>query len=101
MPIHAPTGFKTAQQTVTDTALKLADLTDFNADDVDRAGALRLTVHNDSVRYRYDGTAPTTAVGHKLSSGGVLVLSGDNNIANFQIIRDSTTPAEVAITLEE
>jgi len=87
-------------QTVSDTALSLADFTDFDSDDVDASSRLWLVVNNGIVRLFYGGTTPTTSAGHVILPGQDLLLSGSNNLTNFQIIRDGGNDAEVAVTLE-
>jgi len=84
--------------TVSSTALDLTDI-GFTAAQVDAADRMRVTVETQPLRYRYDGGTVTTSVGHQLIAGSVLILEGNQNIANFNIIAVSTDGA-VFITLE-
>lgn len=84
--------------TVSSTALSLTDI-GFDADEVAVADRMRVTVETQPLRYRYDGAVATTSVGHQLVAGSVLILDGQQNIANFSIIAVSTDGA-VFITLE-
>lgn len=84
--------------TVSSTALSLLDI-GFTQAQVDNADRMRLTVETQPLRYRYDGTSPTTSVGHQLVAGSELILLGQQNIAGFEIIAVSTNGA-VFITLE-
>lgn len=46
-----------------------------------------ITVEDDAIRFRMDGTAPTAAIGHKLAVGSSVTLDGYDNIKNFKAIR--------------
>jgi hypothetical protein len=60
-----------------------------------------LTVNSNAVRYRTDGTNPTTTTGHWLASTGApLELIGSKAIESFRVIRDAAADAEVAYTIE-
>lgn len=87
-------------QTVSTTALSLEAFTDFTQAQVDRANRIIVTVETNSIRYRYDGTAPTTSVGHLLTAGTRLELVGNDNIQKLQVIRASAD-GTVMVTLEE
>lgn len=50
-----------------------------------------LTLETAEIRYRLDGTAPTSAEGHLLEPGDVLELFGSNVLANFKAIRTGAT----------
>lgn len=58
------------------------------------------TIETTNVRYRYDGGAPTTAVGHLLYANDSLVISGRKNIDNLRFIQAGTATASVAVTYE-
>jgi len=47
------------------------------------------TVESNDVRYRFDGTAPTDAVGHLLQAEQNLEVHGKENLANLKFIRVS------------
>jgi hypothetical protein len=51
-----------------------------------RAVKAFITVENNSIRVRMDGTAPTTTVGHLLTAGDGLLVTGDGNVANTKMI---------------
>lgn len=88
------------QQTVSSTALGLADFSGITAQNVADATRMWLTVHSGSIRLYYGGTAPTTSAGHKVTSGSDLLITGRDALANLQVIRDGSTDVEVAVTLE-
>ena len=51
-----------------------------------RANAAFVTVEGSPVRYRVDGTAPTSSVGHELLVGDVLRLEHHSEVENVQFI---------------
>jgi len=56
-----------------------------------------VSVETDQVRYRLDGTAPTSSEGHLLEAGDYLVLRGYGQVNSFQAIR-VTTDATLRVT---
>ena len=80
---------------VTPTAAKLA---------INRAGGFRkraqkafLTVETNTVRIRFDGTAPDASTGHALVAGDFMTVEGEDNVANIKLIRASAD-ATVMVT---
>lgn len=65
-------------------------------------GAVRamLTLESAQVRYRYDGTNPTSSEGHLLEIGETLVLEGAANIDKFKAIRTGSTDGTLKVTYE-
>jgi hypothetical protein len=59
-----------------------------------------VTVETASLRYRYDGTAPTASVGHLALPGEVIVVDGVDNVAKLRMIRTGSTSAVVHVTYE-
>lgn len=59
-----------------------------------------VSVVSGSIRVRWDGTAPTTTVGHRLTAGDWLTLTDQQAMRNFQCISDDGGTAEVAVTFE-
>lgn len=52
-----------------------------------RAKSVFLTVETDDIRFRMDGTSPTTSVGHiVLSTTQGVTISGEENIQKFSAI---------------
>lgn len=45
-----------------------------------------LTVEANAIRWRADGTAPTTTVGHLATAGATITIQGHANVANFRMI---------------
>jgi hypothetical protein len=55
-----------------------------------------VSVESNSIRVRWDGTAPTTAVGHLLPAGSMLELTG-NDLATFKAIATGSD-ATISVT---
>lgn len=58
-----------------------------------------ITLETANIRFRIDGTAPTTTEGHQLKAGQNLQLSSASDIRNFLAIRDDATDATLRVTL--
>jgi hypothetical protein len=65
-----------------------------------------LSVHTNGIRYRLDGSDPTTTVGHVAAAAGgpseaivATGLIGERLIVNFRMIRNGAADAEVAYTI--
>lgn len=58
-----------------------------------------ITVETANIRFRLDGTAPTTTEGHKLTNGQNLTLACESDIRNFLAIRDDAVDATLRVTL--
>jgi hypothetical protein len=56
------------------------------------------TVESNSVRFRFDGTAPDSSTGHLVAAGVYFTVDGEGNVANLQMIRGSGD-ATVQVTL--
>jgi hypothetical protein len=63
------------------------------------ATKVTFTVLNADIRYRFDGTAPTSTTGHYLGAGLVRELFGHENLDQLKLIAVSGT-AEVTVTIE-
>lgn len=57
-----------------------------------------VTVETDKVRYRLDGTDPTSTTGHELAAGDTLTITGTNNIRRAKFIRSGTGDATLRVT---
>lgn len=49
----------------------------------------QISVETNSIRFRVDGTAPTSSVGHLLNAGDVVVLESEDDVRNWKAIRVS------------
>lgn len=54
----------------------------------------------EDIRWRMDGTAPTSSVGHLTAKGTSLIIEGHENISNFQFISTSATAGSLMVTYE-
>lgn len=59
-----------------------------------------ITAETAQMRYTYDGTAPTTTVGHLLEVGDVLIVEGRMNIDAFRAIRTGGSSGAITVTYE-
>lgn len=66
----------------------------------EQADSAFITLEGGDIRYRYDGTSPTSSVGHLLSSGGYLILVGQNQMEKFKAIRVGGTDGTFSVTYE-
>ena len=58
-----------------------------------------VSVESAAIRYRFDGTAPTSSVGHPLNVGDSFTLEGLDDILNFKAIRDVAATGDATITV--
>lgn len=110
MPMSTTLGFAFVGATVSNTALTLETF-GFTEEQVNAADRARITCATNGVRYRYDGPhpeadppdtgAPTASVGHLLAAAGEVIISGNTNLLNLQLIRATGSDAAVSITLEK
>ena len=57
-----------------------------------------ITVEDETIRFRLDGTAPTTTEGHKAIDGDSISLTGQNMMTDFRAIRDDAADATLRVT---
>lgn len=57
-----------------------------------------ITCEGANIRFRLDGTAPTTTVGHILNNGDSLEVKGKDLLNQFKAIRDDATNATLRVT---
>lgn len=89
---RAPTAFATEELTVSTTAIGLTAAT------YARAASCFFSSNGAAVRFLYDGTTPTSDIGHVLADGGSFSLEGVGNNSQIEFIRDDATDSEVTIT---
>lgn len=59
-----------------------------------------ITVEDAQIRYRIDGTDPTSSQGHLINPFSVIVLHTTRTIRDFRAIRATSTNATIRITYE-
>ena len=57
-----------------------------------------MTLENAQIRWRIDGTAPTSTEGHLLEAGQNLTIEGYKNLSQFRAIRTGTTDGVLKVT---
>ncbi len=57
-----------------------------------------ITVEDANIRFRVDGTAPTTSEGHIAYEQDVITLRSQGDIANFSAIRDDAVDAALKVS---
>lgn len=57
-----------------------------------------MTIESAQLRWRADGTNPTSTVGHVLNPGDTLTLVGSTNIRNFRAIKVGTNSAKISVS---
>lgn len=92
-------GFSFEQLTVTSGVQVLTPSKYKDSDTIGGAASAFITNDGDAIRYTYDGTTPSTTVGHKLADGGVLVLTGQNQMSSFKCYAVSSN-STISITYE-
>jgi len=58
-----------------------------------------ITVEDANVRFRLDGTDPTTTEGHMLTNGQNLTLGSESDVGKFRAIRDDAVDAVLRVSL--
>lgn len=57
-----------------------------------------ITIASNAIRWRSDGTAPTSAVGHVAAAGDILLIKGGQDISKFQAISQTGAQANLSVT---
>jgi hypothetical protein len=65
---------------------------------VKHADEALITTETDKVRFRLDGTNPTSSTGHELAAGDTLIVSGWKNIQAIRFIRSGSADATLRCT---
>lgn len=92
------TGFAYEALTVT-TAVKTPTAATIVSGDK-KARVAYITVESNPINFTYDGTTPSATVGHNLTAGSTLILTGYANIAALKMYRSGGADATVKITYE-
>ena len=93
-------GFNFETLTVADSAVGLSSDKYRSLNDGNAHIQAHITITGGAVRYRYDDTNPTATVGHILSSGDTLIVSGTNNVNRIRFIRMGSTSGTLSVTYE-
>jgi hypothetical protein len=88
--------------TIADTALDIDNAGfSWGATDLANAQSAFITTRTAGVMYTYDGTTPTSSIGHLLAQNDNVRINGNVNINNLSFIREAGVSAELSITLEK
>ena len=90
-------GYAFETLTIADTAVGFTEATYAEADHNVIAHG---TLESGQIRYRYDGSNPTSAVGHLLNIGDEIYLEGYVNISNSKAIRTGSVSGSMQVTYE-
>ncbi len=82
------------QLTITSPAIALASIPE-------KANKAVMTVEDATLRYRDDGTNPTSTVGLKVFVGGTIVLHGRDSIQKFRVIKQGSSNSEINVAYYE
>jgi len=96
---EATSAFAYESVTVADSAIGLT-VTTFDPGDAPCAERALVSVETAQIRYQYDGTDPTSSVGHVAEPGDLIELDGNQNIRNFAAIRTGAVSATLRVTYE-
>ena len=77
-------GFADEAITVTATAKKLTPATFEDSDGIAKRAVITIE-SGGQIRYRYNGSDPTSSVGHLMTPFGVIILNTTTSIKNFRI----------------
>jgi len=69
--------------------------------DTGTAARAIITVETDQVRYRYDGTSPTSTEGHLLNATDTLLVVGRGNLDRIRFIRAGADDATIRVSYEK
>jgi len=58
------------------------------------------TVEDASIRFRTDGSDPTSSVGHKVTVDQTIIVTGLRDMENFRVIRAGSVSASLRVTYE-
>jgi len=75
-------------------------LTSSKLETIPRPIRLIITVESAQIRYTYDGTAPTSTLGHLVNAQDVLIVEGLSNMKNFKAIRTTANNGKLVVTYE-
>ena len=90
--VEGLTPFAYESVTVADTAI---GLTSGTYSDAIRA---EMTLETAQIRFRLDGTGPTSSEGHLVEVGDVITLNSAAQIVNFKAIRTGSTSGVLKVT---
>ena len=85
---------------ITDTAKSLSE-SEYKDSEGQYAKRAVITIEDAQIRYCYEGTTPTSTVGHLANPMDVIILGSSHNIRQFKAIRKGTTSAKIKVSYEK
>jgi len=83
------------------TAVKILTATKYTNSENQFAKRAVITIEtNAPIRYTYDGTTPSTTVGHRANPTDVIILNTASNIKNFKATKQGATDGKIMVTYE-
>ena len=82
------------------TAFSTGDVKPDTSDSKTWAKGILITGSSGAIRFTYDGTTPTSALGHALTNGDAMRIEGPINIQNFKAIAIAGGVAQIQATYE-
>ena len=98
-PEEAPGAFAYESVTVATVSIGFTATTYQPTNEVGARRAV-ITLETAQIRYRYDGTDPTSTEGHILEIGNQLIIEGYGDISLFRAIRTGGTSGVLKATFE-
>lgn len=92
MPIIGPLGHEAV--TIGTTAVGITSTAITNMP----PGAAVITVEDASIRYAFDGTTPTSTIGHQADAGDVIELTTRDEVTKFLAVRIGEDSATLRVT---
>lgn len=80
------------------TASKIEPNSSVAEKDLGKAKLIRISVETDKVRFREDGTDPTSSEGHELSQGDWYFIANLQQAKQFKAIRSGSSDATLRVT---
>lgn len=97
---HYLNAFSYESLSITDTAKSLSE-SKYKDSEGQYAKRAVITVEDAQIRYCYEGTTPTSAIGHSALPRDVIILGSAHNIRQFKAIRKGNTNANIKVTYEK
>ena len=97
--LYEPYDFETLTISSTASGLTASKLRP-NSNPLKECQRVMITVEDASIRYRTDGSDPTSSIGHLANVGDIITLLGQPALDNFRAIRTGSVDASCPVTYE-
>jgi hypothetical protein len=72
----------------------------FTVTNITNCKRVYITAETATMRFRYDGTDPTSSEGHILRPDDIIIIEGYSNIESFRAIRTGATSGKLLVSFE-